>query len=63
MYGAVEVTDLIQPNPDSMTQEQCREWLIKDDSEGAEFWRNQPADSDFRNALKEHLRDFPLKEE
>lgn len=54
----IEHTNLDAIDPDSMTQEQCRELLIKDDAEGAEFWRNLPADSDFRTSLKEHIRDF-----
>lgn len=39
-------------------QEAARTWLIENDPEAADYWRNLPVGSDFIGAYKDNIRDF-----
>lgn len=44
-------------------QEAARQWLIKNDREAADYWRNLPSTTDFIRAKLENLKDFGPEEE
>lgn len=46
----------------ALTQEQAREWLIKYDKEAADYWRELPANTDFKRAVLDNCNDFGYAE-
>jgi hypothetical protein len=42
--------------PSQLTEDQCRQYLIKIDKEGIDFWKT--ATEDLEGALNDNLRDF-----
>ena len=49
--------------PSQMTQSEARAWLIRNDREGANYWRSLPEATDFKAALQADLRDFGSHEQ
>lgn len=41
-----------------MSQEQARQWLIANDSEGAHIWRTLPDTTDFKACVRDNVRDY-----
>ena len=42
-------------------QEAAREWLIENDPEAAEFWRNLPEETEFLSAYRANIREYGKK--